>query len=128
MTCVTSLEVYCPMGLMVKIELSSPVFVFVCLCCHLSLQAEAVFRQLLPDEEFCPPAPNPEDIIYDGEGPQGEGPGFEEAVPAEGAGVQGGESAERQEGKEAVEEAEGAGDAVTQETGAGDEPSPTSEE
>lgn len=90
--------------------------------------AEAVFRQLLPDEEFCPPAPNPEDIIYDGEGPQGEGPGFEEAVPAEGAGVQGGESAERQEGKEAVEEAEGTGDAVTQETGAGDEPSPTSEE
>ncbi|XP_029557421.1 rab proteins geranylgeranyltransferase component A 1 isoform X2 [Salmo trutta] len=90
--------------------------------------AEAVFRQLLPDEEFCPPAPNPEDIIYDGDGPQGEGPGFEEAVPAEGAGVQGGESAERQEGKEAVEETEGAGDAVTQETGAGDEPSPTSEE
>uniref|UniRef100_A0A4W5RC50 CHM Rab escort protein n=1 Tax=Hucho hucho TaxID=62062 RepID=A0A4W5RC50_9TELE len=85
--------------------------------------AEAVFRQLLPDEEFCPPAPNPEDIIYDGDGPQGEGPGFEEAAPAEGAGAQGGESAERQEGKE---ETEGAGDAVTQ--GAGDEPSPTSEE
>uniref|UniRef100_A0A8C8LWM7 Rab proteins geranylgeranyltransferase component A n=1 Tax=Oncorhynchus tshawytscha TaxID=74940 RepID=A0A8C8LWM7_ONCTS len=90
--------------------------------------AEAVFRQLLPDEEFCPPAPNPEDIIYDGDGPQGEGPGFEEAAPAEGAGAQGGESAGRQEGKEAVGEKKGAGDSVTPETGAGDEPSPTSDE
>lgn len=94
----------------------------------LSLQAEAVFRQLLPDEEFCPPAPNPEDIIYDGDGPQGEGPGFEEAAPAEGAGAQGGESAGRQEGKEAVGATKGAGDSVTPETGAGDEPSPTSDE
>uniref|UniRef100_A0A6Q2XJB3 Rab proteins geranylgeranyltransferase component A n=1 Tax=Esox lucius TaxID=8010 RepID=A0A6Q2XJB3_ESOLU len=50
---------------------------------HAIKLAEAVFRQLLPEEEFCPPAPNPEDIIYDGEGPQGEGPGFEEADPAE---------------------------------------------
>ncbi|XP_071979037.1 rab proteins geranylgeranyltransferase component A 1 [Engystomops pustulosus] len=34
-------------------------------------QAEQIFRQMFPDEEFCPPAPNPEDIIYDGEaGPQ----------------------------------------------------------
>uniref|UniRef100_A0A8K9X9A8 Rab proteins geranylgeranyltransferase component A n=1 Tax=Oncorhynchus mykiss TaxID=8022 RepID=A0A8K9X9A8_ONCMY len=90
--------------------------------------AEAVFRQLLPDEEFCPPAPNPEDIIYDGDGPQGEGPGFEEAAPAEGAGAQGGESTGRQEGKEAVGATKGAGDSVTPETGAGDEPSPTSDE
>ncbi|XP_040298372.1 rab proteins geranylgeranyltransferase component A 1 [Bufo bufo] len=30
-------------------------------------QAENIFRQMLPSEEFCPPAPNPEDIIYDGE-------------------------------------------------------------
>ncbi|KAB5549080.1 hypothetical protein PHYPO_G00063150 [Pangasianodon hypophthalmus] len=37
--------------------------------------AELVFHQLLPDEEFCPPAPNPEDIIYDGD--QGEGAIFE---------------------------------------------------
>ncbi|TTE96758.1 Rab proteins geranylgeranyltransferase component A 1 [Bagarius yarrelli] len=28
-------------------------------------QAKSVFHQLLPDEEFCPHAPNPEDIIYD---------------------------------------------------------------
>ncbi|XP_065143370.1 rab proteins geranylgeranyltransferase component A 1 [Paramisgurnus dabryanus] len=40
--------------------------------------AESVFHQILPDEDFCPPAPNPEDIIYDGEGPQAEGPGFDQ--------------------------------------------------
>ncbi|XP_062868192.1 rab proteins geranylgeranyltransferase component A 1 [Trichomycterus rosablanca] len=37
--------------------------------------AKSVFNQLLPDEEFCPPAPNPEDIIYDGD--QGEGAAFD---------------------------------------------------
>lgn len=37
-----------------------------------------MFHQILPDEEFCPPAPNPEDIIYDGEGPQAEGAGFDQ--------------------------------------------------
>ncbi|KAL7844736.1 hypothetical protein SRHO_G00232750 [Serrasalmus rhombeus] len=51
--------------------------------------AESVFHQLLPDEEFCPPAPNPEDIIYDGNGAQGEGPGFDEAGLAEGVGTEG---------------------------------------
>ncbi|XP_072518858.1 rab proteins geranylgeranyltransferase component A 1 [Salminus brasiliensis] len=40
--------------------------------------AESVFHQLLPDEDFCPPAPNPEDIIYDGDGTQIEGAKFEE--------------------------------------------------
>ncbi|XP_056911284.1 rab proteins geranylgeranyltransferase component A 1 isoform X2 [Takifugu flavidus] len=30
-------------------------------------QAEAIFSKILPDEDFCPPAPNPEDIIYDGD-------------------------------------------------------------
>ncbi|NXH41528.1 RAE2 geranylgeranyltransferase, partial [Dicaeum eximium] len=28
-------------------------------------QAEAIFREMFPAEEFCPPPPNPEDIIYD---------------------------------------------------------------
>lgn len=46
-------------------------------------QAESVFHHILPDEEFCPPAPNPEDIIYDGDGPQAEGPGFDESVNTE---------------------------------------------
>ncbi|KAJ8348503.1 hypothetical protein SKAU_G00270920 [Synaphobranchus kaupii] len=50
---------------------------------HAITLAEAVFQQLLPQEEFCPPAPNPEDIVYDGEGPQGEGAGFEEPVQPE---------------------------------------------
>lgn len=47
------------------------------------LQAESVFHHLLPDEDFCPPAPNPEDIIYDGDGPQAEGPGFDESSNTE---------------------------------------------
>ncbi|TRY59391.1 hypothetical protein DNTS_004301 [Danionella cerebrum] len=40
--------------------------------------AESVFRDLLPEEDFCPPAPNPEDIIYDGDAPQAEGSGFDQ--------------------------------------------------
>ncbi|CAH2314800.1 rab s geranylgeranyltransferase component A 1 [Pelobates cultripes] len=32
-------------------------------------QAENIFSTLYPTEEFCPPAPNPEDIIYDSECP-----------------------------------------------------------
>ncbi|XP_054069663.1 rab proteins geranylgeranyltransferase component A 1 isoform X2 [Rissa tridactyla] len=28
-------------------------------------QAEAIFQEMFPAEEFCPPPPNPEDIIYD---------------------------------------------------------------
>lgn len=31
-------------------------------------KAEQIFHDIVPGEEFCPPAPNPEDIIYDGEG------------------------------------------------------------
>ncbi|XP_016306995.1 rab proteins geranylgeranyltransferase component A 2-like isoform X1 [Sinocyclocheilus anshuiensis] len=50
--------------------------------CSIKL-AESVFHHILPDEEFCPPAPNPEDIIYDGDGPQAEGPGFEESANTE---------------------------------------------
>ncbi|XP_077163797.1 rab proteins geranylgeranyltransferase component A 1 [Paroedura picta] len=39
-------------------------------------QAEAIFQAMFPSEEFCPPPPNPEDIIYDGDGTQPEDPGF----------------------------------------------------
>ncbi|KAL8181022.1 UNVERIFIED_CONTAM: hypothetical protein K2H54_044191 [Gekko kuhli] len=39
-------------------------------------QAEAIFQEMFPSEEFCPPPPNPEDIIYDGDGSQPEDPGF----------------------------------------------------
>uniref|UniRef100_A0A8C5PIZ6 Rab proteins geranylgeranyltransferase component A n=1 Tax=Leptobrachium leishanense TaxID=445787 RepID=A0A8C5PIZ6_9ANUR len=34
---------------------------------HAVRQAENIFSKLFPTEEFCPPAPNPEDIIYDTE-------------------------------------------------------------
>ncbi|XP_034406575.1 rab proteins geranylgeranyltransferase component A 1 [Cyclopterus lumpus] len=34
---------------------------------HAVRQAESIFLKILPEEDFCPPAPNPEDIIYDGE-------------------------------------------------------------
>lgn len=39
------------------------------ICCNklLWFQAELIFKKILPDEDFCPPAPNPEDIIYDGD-------------------------------------------------------------
>uniref|UniRef100_A0A096LZH8 Rab proteins geranylgeranyltransferase component A n=1 Tax=Poecilia formosa TaxID=48698 RepID=A0A096LZH8_POEFO len=30
-------------------------------------QAASIFQSILPEEEFCPPAPNPEDIVYDGD-------------------------------------------------------------
>ncbi|XP_072315784.1 rab proteins geranylgeranyltransferase component A 1 [Eucyclogobius newberryi] len=30
-------------------------------------QAEKIFQKIVPGEEFCPPAPNPEDIIYEPE-------------------------------------------------------------
>ncbi|PIO32516.1 hypothetical protein AB205_0019140 [Aquarana catesbeiana] len=39
---------------------------------HAVQQAENTFTTMYPSEEFCPPAPNPEDIIYDGEGAQPE--------------------------------------------------------
>lgn len=72
-----------------------PSNVYVCtgpdvnLGCDFSIKlAENVFRQILPDEEFCPPAPDPEDIIYEGEAPQGEGSGFEETSKAEGSDLQ----------------------------------------
>ncbi|XP_070712147.1 rab proteins geranylgeranyltransferase component A 1 isoform X2 [Pempheris klunzingeri] len=47
---------------------------------HAIRQAESIFQKILPEEDFCPPAPNPEDIIYDGD-----------ATPASlGAGTEGG--------------------------------------
>lgn len=60
--------------------------------------AELVFHQLLPDEEFCPPAPNPEDIIYDGD--QGEGAIFEGDSQKEEAVIEGedGSQAHKQHG------------------------------
>ncbi|XP_029462447.1 rab proteins geranylgeranyltransferase component A 1 [Rhinatrema bivittatum] len=43
---------------------------------HAVKQAESIFSQLYPKEEFCPPAPNPEDIVFDGEDTQSQDTGF----------------------------------------------------
>ncbi|XP_061607454.1 rab proteins geranylgeranyltransferase component A 1 [Phyllopteryx taeniolatus] len=34
---------------------------------HAIKQAESIFHKIVPDQDFCPPAPNPEDILYDAE-------------------------------------------------------------
>lgn len=34
---------------------------------HAVKQAETLFQEIFPGEEFCPPPPNPEDIIFDGD-------------------------------------------------------------
>ncbi|RXN05851.1 rab s geranylgeranyltransferase component A 2-like protein [Labeo rohita] len=86
--------------------------------------AESVFNHILPDEEFCPPAPNPEDIIYDGDGPQAEGPGFDESTNAEADKSQAEEEGEKSPSTESSEPAEV--DSVTQQ--APSDPTPSSEE
>ncbi|XP_053188042.1 rab proteins geranylgeranyltransferase component A 1 [Scomber japonicus] len=55
-------------------------------------QAESIFSLILPEEEFCPPAPNPEDIIYDGEN------------TSSSAGGEGGERGEEELKEEEVQE------------------------
>lgn len=42
------------------------------LCPFFPGQAEALFQQICPNEDFCPPPPNPEDIILDGDSLQPE--------------------------------------------------------
>ncbi|XP_077024571.1 rab proteins geranylgeranyltransferase component A 2 [Tamandua tetradactyla] len=49
---------------------------------HAVKQAETLFREIFPDEEFCPPPPNPEDIIFDGDDKQSEAPGTNNIVMA----------------------------------------------
>ncbi|XP_003765679.2 rab proteins geranylgeranyltransferase component A 2-like [Sarcophilus harrisii] len=39
---------------------------------HAVKQAQTFFQHILPNEEFCPPPPNPEDIIFDGDSGQPE--------------------------------------------------------
>ncbi|XP_027712459.1 rab proteins geranylgeranyltransferase component A 2-like [Vombatus ursinus] len=39
---------------------------------HAVKQAKTFFQHILPNEEFCPPLPNPEDIVFDGDGVQPE--------------------------------------------------------
>uniref|UniRef100_A0A6I8N4G1 Rab proteins geranylgeranyltransferase component A n=1 Tax=Ornithorhynchus anatinus TaxID=9258 RepID=A0A6I8N4G1_ORNAN len=67
---------------------------------HAVKQAESLFQHLLPNEEFCPPPPNPEDIVFDGAGSQPEDPGFdhpstpESETPEGGPGPEGGQEGE----------------------------------
>ncbi|XP_010136109.1 PREDICTED: rab proteins geranylgeranyltransferase component A 2-like, partial [Buceros rhinoceros silvestris] len=65
-------------------------------------QAETIFREMFPEEEFCPPAPNPEDIIYD----------EDEIVPEE-SGFS--NSAETKPESSAEEDGSGGGSAVKKE-------------
>ncbi|XP_036601284.1 rab proteins geranylgeranyltransferase component A 1-like [Trichosurus vulpecula] len=39
---------------------------------HAVRQAKTFFQHILPNEEFCPPPPNPEDIVFNGDGVQPE--------------------------------------------------------
>ncbi|KAG8513233.1 Rab proteins geranylgeranyltransferase component A 2 [Galemys pyrenaicus] len=50
---------------------------------HAVKQAETLFQEIFPGEEFCPPPPNPEDIIFDGDGKQTETLGTSNKVVVE---------------------------------------------
>ncbi|KAM4768325.1 rab proteins geranylgeranyltransferase component A 1 isoform 2-T2 [Cyanocitta cristata] len=65
-------------------------------------QAETIFREMFPAEEFCPPPPNPEDIIYD-----------EDEIEPEEAGLS--NSPETKPESSAEESSSGGGAAVTKE-------------
>ncbi|NXK96781.1 RAE2 geranylgeranyltransferase, partial [Formicarius rufipectus] len=45
-------------------------------------QAETIFQDMFPTEEFCPPPPNPEDIIYDENEIEPEESGFSDSAEA----------------------------------------------
>ncbi|XP_045309063.1 rab proteins geranylgeranyltransferase component A 2 [Leopardus geoffroyi] len=49
---------------------------------HAVKQAETLFREIFPSEEFCPPPPNPEDIIFDGDDKQPEVSGTNNIIMA----------------------------------------------
>lgn len=72
-----------------------------------SVQAESIFQKILPEEDFCPPAPNPEDIIYDGDNTSS-AMGGEEEEKEETEDKQ--EEKEETEDKQEEEEKDGAGE------------------
>lgn len=49
---------------------------------HAVMQAETLFQEIFPGEEFCPPPPNPEDIVFDGDDKQPEAPGTNNIIMA----------------------------------------------
>lgn len=49
---------------------------------HAVKQAETLFQEIFPGEEFCPPPPNPEDIVFDGDDKQPQAPGTNNIIMA----------------------------------------------
>lgn len=49
---------------------------------HAVKQAETLFQEIFPGEDFCPPPPNPEDIVFDGDDKQPEAPGTSNIIMA----------------------------------------------
>ncbi|XP_048214029.1 rab proteins geranylgeranyltransferase component A 2 [Perognathus longimembris pacificus] len=49
---------------------------------HAVKQAETLFQEIFPSEEFCPPPPNPEDIIFDGDDKQSDASGTDNRAMA----------------------------------------------
>lgn len=49
---------------------------------HAVMQAETLFQEIFPGEDFCPPPPNPEDIVFDGDDKQPEAPGTNNIIMA----------------------------------------------
>lgn len=49
---------------------------------HAVKLAETLFQQIFPGEDFCPPPPNPEDIIFDADDKQPEAPGTSHIIVA----------------------------------------------
>ncbi|KAE8287824.1 Rab proteins geranylgeranyltransferase component A 1 [Larimichthys crocea] len=72
---------------------------------HAIKQAELIFQKILPEEDFCPPAPNPEDIIYDGDNNSSSAGGEENGGAGEEENDGAGE--EEEEKKEVLEENDG---------------------
>lgn len=58
-------------------------------------QAKSIFKSMYPDEDFLPRAPDPEEIVLEGD--ETPGPKFEGGVPAEGEEKQDVEKAEKEE-------------------------------
>lgn len=59
------------------------------------MQAKEIFKAMYPDEDFLPRAPDPEEIILEGD--ETPGPKFEGGVPDEAEEKQDSEKAEKEE-------------------------------
>uniref|UniRef100_A0A8D3DZS1 Rab proteins geranylgeranyltransferase component A n=1 Tax=Scophthalmus maximus TaxID=52904 RepID=A0A8D3DZS1_SCOMX len=73
---------------------------------HAITQAQSIFDKILPQEDFCPPAPNPEDIIYTEEETKKEGVEEEEEKETTKEGEEEEEEKTNEEEKETKKEKE----------------------